>query len=871
MTKTLIIAEKPSVANDIAKSLGGFTKQGDYLESDDYVLTSAVGHLLEIKAPDEYEVKRGKWTFSHLPVIPPKFALEPIAKTAPRLKLLAKLIRRKDVSTLVNACDAGREGELIFRLIAEYTKAKQPIKRLWLQSMTPAAIREGFKHLRTDEEMQSLAKAARSRAEADWLVGINGTRAMTAFNSQNGGFFLTTVGRVQTPTLSIVVEREKQIRDFVPRNYWEVHATFKCDKGTYEGRWLDTAFKKDASDPEKRAERLWSREAADRIVAACMGKQGIVTEESRPATSLSPALFDLTSLQREANARFGFSAKRTLDTAQRLYEQHKALTYPRTDSRHLPEDYRQTCRQTMKALCENPDFKPFAEQVLANQWIRPNKRIFDNKKISDHFAIIPTLQPLKTQREDDRKLYELVVRRFLAVFFPAAEFQVTTRYTDIAGHRFRSDGRIMTKPGWMAVYGKEAPATTNTNERSLVPVKDKENVLAESVWTDGLTTKPPARFTEATLLSVMEGAGKLVDDDLREAMKGKGLGTPATRASIIEGLLKEYLQREGKELVPTPKAFQLMTLLNGLGIQELTKPELTGEWEFQLAQMEKGNLSREEFMQHIAGMTEDIVNQAKEYDGDTVPGDYAVLKTPCPQCGGQVQENYRRFACTNCSFSITKTPGSRMFSIPEVEELLANRQIGPLQGFRAKTGFPFAAILKITENPETGGLQMAFDFGQPKEKDAVLLDFTGKTPVGICPKCKGNVYDTGKAYLCEHAIGKEKSCTFRSGRTILQQEIPPEQMAKLLSEGQTDLLTGFISNRTNRPFKAYLELGRGGKINFKFEEPTTKTAARKNAPAKNAAVKTSTSTTSTGKKPAKKASAAAKARIVRKKAETASK
>lgn len=871
MTKTLIIAEKPSVANDIAKSLGGFTKQGDYLESDDYVLTSAVGHLLEIKAPDEYEVKRGKWTFSHLPVIPPKFALEPIAKTAPRLKLLAKLIRRKDVSTLVNACDAGREGELIFRLIAEYTKAKQPIKRLWLQSMTPAAIREGFKHLRTDEEMQSLAKAARSRAEADWLVGINGTRAMTAFNSQNGGFFLTTVGRVQTPTLSIVVEREKQIRDFVPRNYWEVHATFKCDKGTYEGRWLDTAFKKDALDPEKRAERLWSREAADRIVAACMGKQGIVTEESRPATSLSPALFDLTSLQREANARFGFSAKRTLDTAQRLYEQHKALTYPRTDSRHLPEDYRQTCRQTMKALCENPDFKPFAEQVLANQWIRPNKRIFDNKKISDHFAIIPTLQPLKTQREDDRKLYELVVRRFLAVFFPAAEFQVTTRYTDIAGHRFRSDGRIMTKPGWMAVYGKEAPATTNTNERSLVPVKDKENVLAESVWTDGLTTKPPARFTEATLLSAMEGAGKLVDDDLREAMKGKGLGTPATRASIIEGLLKEYLQREGKELVPTPKAFQLMTLLNGLGIQELTMPELTGEWEFQLAQMEKGNLSREEFMQHIAGMTEDIVNQAKEYDGDTVPGDYAVLKTPCPQCGGQVQENYRRFACTKCSFSITKTPGSRMFSIPEVEELLANRQIGPLQGFRAKTGFPFAAILKITENPETGGLQMAFDFGQPKEEDAVLLDFTGKTPVGLCPKCKGNVYDTGKAYLCEHAIGKEKSCTFRSGRTILQQEIPPEQMAKLLSEGQTDLLTGFISNRTNRPFKAYLELGRGGKINFKFEEPTTKTAARKNTPAKNAAVKTSTSTTSTGKKPAKKASAAAKARTVRKKAETASK
>lgn len=846
MTKTLIIAEKPSVANDIAKSLGGFTKQGDYLESDDYVLTSAVGHLLEIKAPDEYEVKRGKWTFGRLPVIPPKFALEPIAKTAPRLKLLAKLIRRKDITALVNACDAGREGELIFRLIAEYTKAKQPIKRLWLQSMTPAAIREGFKHLRTDEEMQSLAKAARSRAEADWLVGINGTRAMTAFNSQNGGFFLTTVGRVQTPTLSIVVEREKQIRNFVPRDYWEVHATFRCAEGTYDGRWLDTAFKKDASDPEKRAERLWDRETADKIVAACIGQQGVVTEESRPATSMSPALFDLTSLQREANARFGFSAKRTLDTAQRLYEQHKALTYPRTDSRHLPEDYLQTCYQTMDVLCGDAAFKPFAEQVLSNKWIRPNKRIFDNRKISDHFAIIPTLQPLKTQREDDRKLYDLVVRRFLAVFFPAAEFQVTTRYTDVASHRFRSDGRIMKKSGWMAVYGREAASANNTNERSLVPVKDKEKVLAEQVWADSLATKPPARFTEATLLSAMEGAGKLVDDDLREAMQGKGLGTPATRASIIEGLLKEYLQREGKELIPTPKAFQLMTLLNGLGIQELTMPELTGEWEFQLAQMEKGNLSREEFMQHIASMTEDIVNQAKGYDGDTVPGDYAVLKTPCPQCGGQVQENYRRFACTKCSFSITKTPGARMFSIPEVEELLAKRQIGPLQGFRAKTGFPFAAILKITENPETGELQMAFDFGQPKEEEAETPDFTDKTPVGICPKCKGNIYDTGNAYLCEHAVGKDKSCTFRSGRIILQQEIAPEQMSKLLSEGKTDLLTGFISNRTNRPFKAYLELGRGGKINFKFEEPTGKTTSRKSAAASTGTTVKRTTKKSTG-------------------------
>ena len=553
MTKTLIIAEKPSVANDIAKSLGGFTKQGDYFESDQYVLTSAVGHLLEIRAPEEYEVKRGKWSFANLPVIPPDFALEPIAKTESRLKMLNKLIKRKDISEIINACDAGREGELIFRLIAQYTKAKQPVKRLWLQSMTPNAIREGFKHLRGDEEMQPLAKAARSRSEADWLIGINGTRAMTAFNSKEGGFFLTTVGRVQTPTLSIVVQREEKIKNFVSRDYWEVHAEFVCAQGVYEGRWLDAAFKKDEADPEKRAERLWSRAAADSIVTACLGKQGTVTEESKPTTSISPALFDLTSLQREANARFGFSAKNTLALAQALYEKHKVLTYPRTDSRHLPEDYLQTSMQTLECLSENANYQTFALQILKNRWVHPNKRIFDNKKISDHFAIIPTTQSPKNLSEPEQKLYDLVAKRFMAVFFPAAEFLVTTRFTEVAGHRFKSEGRIMTKPGWLAIYGREMPASgkESENDRILVPVSQGEKVLADKVLVEELATKPPARYSEATLLSAMEGAGKFVEDELREAMQGKGLGTPATRAAIIEGLLTEkYLLREDRSRFP---------------------------------------------------------------------------------------------------------------------------------------------------------------------------------------------------------------------------------------------------------------------------------------------------------------------------------
>ena len=348
--KALIIAEKPSVANDIAKALGGFTKYEDYFESDNFVISSAVGHLLEIAAPEEFDVKRGKWSFANLPVVPPYFDLRPIAKTESRLKVLQKLIKRKDINELINACDAGREGELIFRLIAQHAKAPQAIKRLWLQSMTPAAIRDGFASLRSDSDMQPLADAARCRSEADWLVGINGTRAMTAFNSKSGGFFLTTVGRVQTPTLSIVVEREELIRKFISKDYWEVKAEFIAAAGVYEGRWFDPKFKKDVAAPDARENRLWSEAAAQSIVAACRDKKASVKEEAKPATQLAPQLFDLTSLQREANARFGFSAKNTLGLAQALYERHKVLTYPRTDAKALPEDYLDTVKQTMENL-----------------------------------------------------------------------------------------------------------------------------------------------------------------------------------------------------------------------------------------------------------------------------------------------------------------------------------------------------------------------------------------------------------------------------------------------------------------------------------------------------------------------------------------
>ncbi len=852
MTKTLIIAEKPSVAADIAKALGGFTKHDDFFESDDYVLSSAVGHLLEITVPEEYDVKRGKWSFTHLPMIPPHFALNPIAKTESRLKVLTKLIKRKDVSQLINACDAGREGELIFRLIAQHAKAKQPVQRLWLQSMTPTAIRDGFHKLRSDADMLPLADAARCRSESDWLIGINGTRAMTAFNSKEGGFYLTTVGRVQTPTLSIVVEREEKIKKFVSRDFWEVRAEFVCAAGIYEGRWLDPNFKKDEHDTEKKAERLWSKAAAESIVAACRGRQGNVSEESKPATQMAPALFDLTSLQREANAKFGFSAKNTLGLAQALYEKHKVLTYPRTDSRHLPEDYLPTTKQILENISENHNYQQFAAQILKNSWVKPNKRIFDNSKISDHFAIIPTGQAPKNLSEPEQKLYDLVTRRFMAVFFPAAEFQVTTRITEVSGHQFKTEGKVMTQAGWLAIYGKEALEEKDGDGKgTLVPVAKGEKVITEEVQAHGLFTKPPARYSEATLLSAMEGAGKLVDDgELREAMAGKGLGTPATRAAIIEGLLTEkYLLREGRELMPTAKAFQLMTLLRGLGVDELTSPELTGEWEYKLSQMEKGKISRDEFMREIAQMTQIIVKRAKEYDNDTIPGDYATLQTPCPHCGGVVKENYRRFACTQCSFSMSKVPGSRQFEVAEVEELLAKREIGPLQGFRSKMGRPFAAILKIVPDTEHNNLKLEFDFGQSQDddEDAESVDFSQQTALGPCPKCASGVYEMGLAYVCEKTVAKPKACDFRSGRIILQQEILPEQMVKLLVDGKTDLLPGFISQRTRRPFKAFLVRAKDGKIGFEFEERKAKAPAKT---AKAKAVAAETDAPAAVKKPA---------------------
>ena len=830
MAKQLIIAEKPSVAQDIARALGGFTKSGEYYESDDYVLSAAVGHLLELTVPEEYEVKRGKWSFAHLPVIPPHFALQPIEKSADRLKVLMKLIKRKDVDGLVNACDAGREGELIFNYIVQHAKTKHPVRRLWLQSMTAAAIRAGFDRLREGSEMRGLADAAVCRSESDWLIGINGTRAMTAFNSKTGGFHLTTVGRVQTPTLAIVVEREERIRKFVSRDYWEIEATFGAKAGSYAGRWFDEKFKKPDDDEHARAERLWEQARAEAIRARCLGKPGKVEEESKPSTQLSPLLFDLTSLQREANGRFGFSAKTTLSIAQALYERHKVLTYPRTDARALPEDYLDTVPDILKGLAA--DYSPFCREIVKQKWIKPNKRIFNNAKISDHFAIVPTGTAPKHLSEAEQKIYDMVTRRFLAVFFPAAEYLITTRITRVEADAFKTEGKVLVNPGWLAVYGREAQAETGdeSSKPQLIAVSPNEIVSTDDIVVKPNATKPPPRYNEATLLSAMEGAGKLVEDDeLREAMAARGLGTPATRAAIIEGLITEkYLLREGRELMPTAKAFSLIILLKGLQVTELTQPELTGEWEYKLSQMEQGKLTRAEFMKDIAEMTRHIVHQAKSHESDTVPGDFATLGTPCPKCGGVIKENYKKFQCQKCEFALWKIVASRQFEIEEIETLLEKREVGPLIGFRNKMGRPFNALIRMNDK-----LEPEFDFGQSREDEANAepVDFGEQSPLGPCPKCGARVFEHGLSYVCEKSVGPGKSCDFRSGKIILQQNVEREQMEKLLATGRTDILRNFISQRTRRKFSAFLVRGSDGKVGFEFEPRAPKAGAKTKAAA----------------------------------------
>ena len=838
MGKTLIIAEKPSVMTDLskalAKALGKFDKVGAgrdiHFENDKAIITSAVGHLVELRMPMGPNGKKLAWNFTVLPAIPEKFELDPIEQSEPRLKKVLKLAKRKDVDLIVNACDAGREGELIFRYIMEIGGIDKPVKRLWMQSMTTGAIVSAWETLRSDEQMRPLADAAKCRSESDWLVGLNATRALTCFNSRHGGFNITAAGRVQTPTLAILAAREEEIQAFKAEPYFEVHGTFNVSAGDYLGKWTDPDYKKSEDKPHGRADRIWSQEIAQAIVERCKGKTATISEEKKAQTQIAPQLYDLTTLQREAP----FSAKGTLQIAQALYEKHKVLTYPRTDSRYLPEDYVQNVRDTLKQIGNSDlDVAKYAKAVLAGKddkgpRLHQSKRIFNTAKVSDHFAIIPTGTIAKLS-ETEQKVYDMVVKRFIAVFYPQAEFEQTTRLSTISegGHEdvFKTEGRILTVPGWLEVYGRKPGVAAGKD--GLVGVSKGETAKADPVELIHEQTRPPARFTESTLLSAMEGAGKLVnDEELREAMAERGLGTPATRAATIEGLIaQKYLLREGRELIVTPSGLRLIQLVKQMDIEGLYSPMLTGDWEYKLRQMEHGTLKRGEFMREIIGYTEDIVAKARGLADEAKNTSYPEVEVEHPIHGKlilrQTDATYES-RDPEIPIKIKKHIAGRLLTEDELRTLLKNGVVGPLQGFKSKFNKPFDASLQIDAKFKVAFLFEGDDDKAPDLTEEMLIG-TAVTPDGKSHK----VFASEKAYHIPDIVTKKDPHGIRIGKMILQREIPEDQALKLLSEGKTDLLKGFVSNRTKRKFDAHLTFDMDtAKIGFDFPPRPAKKAAK---------------------------------------------
>jgi DNA topoisomerase-3 len=766
--KTLVIAEKPSVGRDLAGALDGpfqrrklediKPKRGKkktdetaeevvekatskpktratrdeavFLESDDYVITWAVGHLVQLAEPEEYDEKWKKWKMADLPIVPPDgFKLVPRdARAKKQLKLIETLLKREDIDQVINACDAGREGELIFAYVYESVfgasatseNAPKPVERLWISSMTKQAIREGFEKLRPGPQMNSLELAARSRSEADWLVGMNATRAATIRGrAWVGG--VVSLGRVQTPTLGMIVKREREIQAFVPEPYRLVHATFQPP---YQGIWFEGDETRIFGDLER----------ADRIVAKVSGQDGTVEKvERKEQSERAPLLYDLTSLQRDANRRYGFSARRTLQAAQSLYEGKKAITYPRTSSRYLSGDMVPQLKPTAGTLQPIEDYRKAAEFVLALDQL-PLQRVINDAKVDDHHAIIPTDvdHDVAAFTPDERRVFDLIARRFLAVFHPPARYARTTVITLVEEERFRTRGKITLEAGWRSVYGLEPDHERQSEEEEkeggeIPALQEGQTVRCIAAEIEDKMTKPPPRYTEATLLSAMETAGKLIDDEeLREAMKESGLGTPATRAETIEVLIRrEYIERDGKDLQATPKGIQVITMLEE---HKLTSPELTGDWEHKLAEIERGRGDRKAFMKGIADFTKETVDQIAALDKEKLRPERVELG-PCPRCGAVtgeiIRENSKAYGCTSwksreetgCGFVIWKRVASRTLTPEIARQLIEERRTREvLSGFRSRNGKPFRARLVLNDEDK-----IEFDFpvrAQTKEPAA---------------------------------------------------------------------------------------------------------------------------------------------------------
>jgi DNA topoisomerase III len=725
--KKLVIAEKPSVARDLTGALPGtFENNESFYESEDTIITFAVGHLVELTDPEDYDEKFKKWRMADLPIVPEEFRLRPRDKKAEKqLKVIHKLLKRDDVDRVVNACDAGREGELIFAYIYETSGVDKPVERLWISSLTKTAIKEGFEHLRPGEQLAPLEAAARSRSEADWLVGMNATRAATIRGrAWVGG--VVSLGRVQTPTLALLVKREREIQAFVPEPYWLVHAEFDP---RYQGLW----FEGDET-------RLKEAKRADEIAAKVSGKDGVVESiERKEQSERAPLLYDLTSLQRDANRRFGFSARRTLQAAQSLYEDKKAITYPRTNSRWLSGDLVPQLKPTAATLQPIGEYAAAARFVLALQQL-PLARVVNDSKVSDHHAIIPTDVEHDVSRfsPDERRVFDLIARRFLAVFHPPARYARTTVVTLVEEERFRSRGKVTLEAGWRGVYGLLSDADAQQQRQDedgenesaeLPPLEQGQTVKCASAEVEAKETKPPPRYTEATLLSAMETAGKLIDDEeLREAMKESGLGTPATRAETIETLIRrEYIERAGKDLTPTPKGLQVITMLEE---HPLTSPELTGNWEKRLTDIEHGTDDRVTFIDDIAEFTRATVEKIAELDKEKLRPERVELG-PCPRCGAEtgeiIKENSKAYGCTSwksreetgCGFVIWKRVAGRTITPELARQLLEEGKTKEVvSGFRSRAGKPFRARLVLNDEGK-----VEFDFpARAQTKEAAVAE-----------------------------------------------------------------------------------------------------------------------------------------------------
>jgi DNA topoisomerase III len=871
VAKSLILTEKPSVARDIAEALDGFTEHDGYWESDAHVLTFAVGHLFELLEPEELDPRYKRWTLDVLPILPEQFQLKKKKGQSDRVRVIEKLAARPDVDRIVNACDAGREGELIFREVVSYLGVEKPVERLWLQSMTADAIRGGFERLRPGRELEGLGQAAECRARADWLIGMNATRALTKRLKSRRETRAWSAGRVQTPTLALLVERELEVLAHVPVPYWRVVASFTHGANTYTATWFDPAFA-GAGDDDRRDDRIFDVARAQAIVAAASGQAGSASETRKPSRESAPPLFDLTSLQREGNRRFGWSARRVLGAAQRCYEAHKVLTYPRTDSRCLPSDYRGTVNEVLRKLAggRGEDVADYARAArhLLDAGLENEGRLFDDAGVSDHFAIIPTgMLPKDEMRGDDRRVFDLVMRRFLGAFHPPAVWERVERTTEVAGESFRTRARALMEPGWRAVLadGEEedaaplAPLRAGANEATGVAV------ATQDVHSEAEETRPPARITEARLLSLMENAGRNIEDeDLARVMHDKGLGTPATRAEVIENLIaKDYVVRVGKVLRPTVKGIRLIDTLRRIHVDRLASAELTGEIEQHLGQVEGGGRSAADFMTEMADYASEIVERAKGFEYEELYADEETLGA-CPACGRPVREYAWFYRCEpkpgveqrpkkrkkgepepppsdDCPLRLWKDTSGRYIDRTTAATLLRDGKTGVLEGFVARGGRAYKGHLEIDHDEWR---VRVFSEGWSEESASEVPEYdVNPAPLGPCPQSEDcEVVETPTHFSCTTRLQlEEQQAAFREARrlarekgtppppkpdepdhpgvllprTVCKREITRDEALVYLRDGKTELLTDFTS-RFGRPFSAQLVLKENGRHGFEF-------------------------------------------------------